>query len=297
MTDLTFRHAALADEPELFALWAAAFTPPLAPDQWLLDADRHRRTQVAVLDGQVVGSVYGMPKMLHEDNRIASVHAIGSVAVAPSARGRGVAARMVERSLDDARAAGREWALLFTDTPGVYRSSGFEQLPMRRVRSGAWSASVSAAADVVSAPTDEDGLRAVDAVYRASRTGRVSLAPSRGDLDFRAAAYRLSGTTLHRVDNAYAIEHVEDGLGVIDELACTLGHSADEALSAVAGSWAAAGVTSCSIAIPALPELDDVIARFAPAAIDEADTTAMVRALTREPSLTHPRHFGAADYF
>ncbi|WP_433675259.1 GNAT family N-acetyltransferase [Microbacterium gorillae] len=296
MTDLTFRNAALADEPELFALWAAAFTPPLAPDQWLLDADRHAHTQVAVLGGQVVGSVYGMPKTLHEDDRIASVHAIGSVAVAPAARGRGAAARMVERSLDDARAAGREWALLFTDTPGVYRSSGFRQLPMRRVRSGAWSA-IDGVADVNSVATDEEGLRAVDAIYRASRTGRVSLAPSRGDLDFRAAAFRLSGTTLHRTEGAYAIEHVEDGVGVIDELACAPDHSADEVLSAVAGSWAAAGVTSCSIAIPALPELDDAIARFAHAAIDEADTTAMVRALTREPRLTHPRHFGAADYF
>jgi len=302
--DLILRHARPADEPELFALWAAAFTPPLAPGQWLLDADRHAHTQVAVLEDRVVGSVYGMPKTLHEDDRIAPVHAIGSVAVAPAARGRGVAARMVERSLDDARAAGREWALLFTDTPGVYRSRGFEQLTMRRVRSGAWSASVEgsgadAVGDVVASPTDEANLRGVGSVYRASRLGRVSLAPSRHDLDVRAAAYRLAGTVMHRTAAAYVIEHVESGTGVIDEVACTPGAVAGlgAVLAAVARSWTSAGVGSCRIAVPALAELDDAVARFAPATIDELDTTAMVRALSREPRLTHPRHFGAADYF
>jgi len=129
MSAVVVRSARAEDQPALAALWAAAFTPPLAPDQWLVDDERLSHTLVAEDDEGVCGSIYGLPKRLREsDGRVAHVHAIGSVAVAERARGRGLARRLVAATLDAAGDA--DWALLFTGTPEVYRSSGFTTFSM-----------------------------------------------------------------------------------------------------------------------------------------------------------------------
>lgn len=89
MSAVVVRSARAEDQPALAALWAAAFTPPLAPDQWLVDDERLSHTLVAEDDEGVCGSIYGLPKRLRESGGgVAQVHAIGSVAVAERARGR-----------------------------------------------------------------------------------------------------------------------------------------------------------------------------------------------------------------
>ena len=104
MSAVVVRSARAEDQPALAALWAAAFTPPLAPDQWLVDDERLSHTLVAEDDEGVCGSIYGLPKSLREsDGAVARVHAIGSVAVAERARGRGLARRLVAATLDAAR--------------------------------------------------------------------------------------------------------------------------------------------------------------------------------------------------
>ena len=47
MSAQKIRAARPEDRSALTALWATAFTPPLAPDQWLIDDDRLAHTLVA----------------------------------------------------------------------------------------------------------------------------------------------------------------------------------------------------------------------------------------------------------
>jgi predicted N-acetyltransferase YhbS len=301
------RPARAADEPALAALWATVFTPALAPDQWLVDGDRLAHTLVAEDREGVCGSIYGLPKRLREsDGGIADVHAIGSVAVAERARGQGLARRLVAATLQGGRDA--DWALLFTGTPEVYRSSGFETFSMSRTLAGAWNppAAVEAAVEVENGIVREVvGAGSFDAlreVYERSRAGRVVLAPVRGDRDGEMAEVRMRGATLYRSIGGfsllgYAIAESDGGVGRLLESAVlpdSVGvHRA--LLAAVAADWAVAGVTSCDLAVPALP--DDDLDAFAPEAVRQDDDTGMIRPLRREPRLHGIRHFTAADYF
>src|SRR5690606_35735254 len=127
----TIRTAQETDVAALVALWESAFERRLTPDQWLVDDERWAHTLVAVDGDGICGSIWGLPKRLREaDGGTARVHCIGSVAVADRARGRGLARRLVGASLASASEA--DWALLFTGTPDVYRSNGFESFELRR---------------------------------------------------------------------------------------------------------------------------------------------------------------------
>ena len=308
MTGPVVRLARAEDEPALVALWASAFTPALAPDQWLVDTDRLAHTIVAEDAAGVCGSIYGLPKRLREsDGGIAEVHAIGSVAVAERARGRGLARQLVAATLEAGRDA--DWALLFTGTPEVYRSSGFETFSMPRTLSGPWRAPASpdAVGEIVRETVGAGSLGPLREVYARSRDGRLVLAPVRDDRDWAMAEVRLGGATLYRSDagstvRGYAIAGCRDGVGTLLETA-VLPDAVDAAgvrhalLSAVAADWASAGVTSCDLAAPALPEEERAVRTFAPDAERHDDRTGMIRPLRREARLHGIRHFTAADYF
>lgn len=309
MSAQKIRAARTEDQSALTALWATVFTPPLAPDQWLIDDDRLAHTLVAEDDRGVCGSIYGLPKRLREDDGgVADVHAIGSVAVAGRARGQGLARRLVAATLDTAGDA--EWALLFTGTPEVYRSSGFETFVMARTLTGPWSAPT---------PRKDEGrvdgrveretvglgsFRSLRDVYEHSRAGRVVLAPVRSDRDAAMAEVRMRGATLYRrVEGStvlgYVIAERRGDVGVLLESA-VLPDSArvrDDLLSAVAADWALAGVSSCELAVPALPEEEPSLHAFAPQAVRQDDRTGMIRPLRRAARLNGIRHFTAGDYF
>lgn len=296
--DPILRPAVAADAAPLAALWATAFTPPLRPDQWLIDADRLAHTIVATDDEGVIGSIYGLPKRLREDGgEVASVHCIGSVAVADRARGRGLARRLVAATLEAGERSGADWALLFTGTPDVYRSSGFETFTMRRALSGAWSP-VAEPTDggVRSAPVSAETLAPLAADYERSRTGAV-LAPVRSAQDWAMAAVRLEGMTLYWLDEGYAVAGVRGGVGIVAEFVAPEERTRALLLIAIGADWRAAGVERCEIAVP--DRADDVAAvrAFMPAAEWMPDTTGMTRPLRREPRVSGIRHFGAADYF
>ncbi|AZH77139.1 GNAT family N-acetyltransferase [Microbacterium sp. Y-01] len=309
MTAVVVRSARAEDQSALAVLWAEAFTPPLAPDQWLVDADRLAHTLVAEDGDGVCGSIYGLPKRLREsDGAVASVHAIGSVAVAERARGRGLARRLVSASLETGREA--DWALLFTGTPEVYRSSGFTSFAMSRTLVGPWSAAsvVEAAAGAILRESVGLGsLGAVHDVYERSRSGQLVLAPVRSDRDWTMAEVRMRGATLYRhVEDAavvgYAIAEARGGVGLLHESA-VLPDAVDPVgvrralLGAVAADWASAGVRSCDLATPALAEEEAAVQAFAPGAVRQHDRTGMSRPLRREPRLDGIRHFTAGDYF
>ncbi|MFJ6533472.1 GNAT family N-acetyltransferase [Microbacterium sp. NPDC091662] len=301
------RAACAEDQNALSALWATVFTPPLAPDQWLIDDERLAHTLVAEDDDGLCGSIYGLPKRLREsDGGIAEVHAIGSVAVAERARGHGLARRLVTATLQAGHDA--DWALLFTGTPEVYRSSGFETFSMARTLAGSWTAPacVGAVARIERATVGLGSLRALREVYACSRDGRVVLAPVRGDRDEAMAAVRMRGATLyHRAEGStvigYAIAESHGEVGVLLESAVLPGIEGDEVreelLSAIAVDWRSAGVTSCELAVPALPEGGRALRAFAPEAVRQDDRTGMIRPLRRAARLDGIRHFTAGDYF
>lgn len=314
------------DVAGLVELWQHAFTPPLQPDQWLADPDRLVHTLVAVDDEGICGSIYGLPKRLREDDgESALVHCIGSVAVAERTRGRGVARRLVSASLDSAEG---EWALLFTGTPEVYRSSGFTSFTMQRVRRGPWQAPATdgreadvGSADERSAPEVRVSRRRVAAgclaplqdVYERSRDG-VVLAPVRSARDWTMAEVRLHDAELWiaqaqepaggRGVLGYAVTRTraEDGAlrGVIEEFAVDPDapqRLADALLRAIGDDWAAVGVTSCELAVPATTQMQEQVEEFAPEARPAPDDTGMIRPLRREARVAGIRHFTAADYF
>ncbi|WP_396658594.1 GNAT family N-acetyltransferase [Microbacterium oxydans] len=309
MSAQRIRAARAEDQSALTALWATVFTPPLAPDQWLIDDDRLRHTLVAEDDRGVCGSIYGLPKRLREDDDgVAHVHAIGSVAVAGRARGQGLARRLVAATLETAGDA--EWALLFTGTPEVYRSSGFETFVMARTLTGAWSAPMprkheeSVEGRVECETVGLGSLRSLRDVYERSRAGRVVLAPVRSDRDAAMAEVRMRGATLYRrVEGStvlgYVIAEHRGGVGVLLESAVLPDSERvrDDLLSAVAADWALAGVSSCDLAVPALPDEESALHAFAPQAVRQDDRTGMIRSLRRTARLDGIRHFTAGDYF
>ncbi|MDF2559359.1 MAG: hypothetical protein K0R99_805 [Microbacterium sp.] len=305
MSEATIRAARAEDQAALTALWATVFTPPLAPDQWLVDDERFAHTRVAEDDDGICGSIYGLPKRLREsDGGLAEVHAIGSVAVAERARGQGLARRLVTATLQAGHDA--DWALLFTGTPEVYRSSGFETFSMARTLAGPWRAAAPAGVEgrVVRESVGLGSFRPLRELYETSRDGRVSLAPVRGDRDWAMAEVRMRGATLYRrIEGStvvgYAIAERRGEVGMLLESAVRpdAGGVRDDLLAAIAADWASAGVTSCELAVPALLEEDLAMHAFAPDAVRQDDRTGMIRPLRREPRLHGIRHFTAGDYF
>jgi hypothetical protein len=208
--------------------------------------------------------------------------------------------------------AGRDadWALLFTGTPEVYRSSGFETFSMARTLAGPWQAPVPAETvdRVVRETVGLGSFRPLGEVYERSRAGRVVLAPVRGDRDRAMAEVRMRGATLYRrIEGSavvgYAIAECRGEVGMLLESAVLPGIETGAAgvrgdlLSAIASDWASAGVTSCDLAVPALREEDVALRAFAPEAVRQDDRTGMIRPLRREARLHGIRHFTAGDYF
>ncbi|MFE6996240.1 GNAT family N-acetyltransferase [Microbacterium sp. NPDC057659] len=298
LADPILRPAVAADAAPLAALWATAFTPPLRPDQWLVDAERFAHTIVAVDDEGVIGSIYGLPKRLREDGgAAAAVHCIGSVAVADRARGRGIARRLVAATLEAAEHSGADWVLLFTGTPDVYRSSGFETFAMRRALAGPWrDAAETSDVEVRRSPVSAETLASLAVVYERSRSG-VVLAPVRSPQDWAMATVRLDGMTLYRLADGYALAQARDGLGTVAELVAPTDGRTGALLGEIAADWRDAGVLRCDIAIPDRAADLAAVRAFAPAAEWTPDATGMTRPLGRTPRITGIRHFGAADYF
>ncbi|MGW8889601.1 GNAT family N-acetyltransferase [Streptomyces sp. NPDC055749] len=122
------RTAVPADEPDLHALWRLCFDAPQIPAVYALDPDRHRRTFVAESDGRIDAVVVYVPRLIRDAQGVPQlVGGIGSVATRPSARGRGLVRRLLTEAVRTMTADGCAWSLLFTGTPGVYRSSGWRE--------------------------------------------------------------------------------------------------------------------------------------------------------------------------
>ncbi|WP_264031088.1 GNAT family N-acetyltransferase [Cellulosimicrobium sp. SH8] len=131
------RTATPDDVPSLYDLWDRAFDAPLMVPVYETDDGRLDRTHVAVdpLHGGVVGSVYWTPREVGgPDCDTLRAGGVANVATAPEARGRGLVRTLLSRAVEQMGRDGTDVALLFTGTPDVYRSSGFEtfDVPLRR---------------------------------------------------------------------------------------------------------------------------------------------------------------------
>ncbi|MBM7818757.1 putative N-acetyltransferase YhbS [Cellulosimicrobium cellulans] len=131
------RTATPDDVPSLYALWDRAFDAPLMVPVYETDDSRLDRTHVAVdpLHGGVVGSVYWTPRDLGgPDGDTLRAGGVANVATAPEARGRGLVRALLSRAVEQMEQDGTDVALLFTGTPDVYRSSGFETFDVALLR-------------------------------------------------------------------------------------------------------------------------------------------------------------------
>jgi len=131
------RTATPDDILSLYALWSRAFDAPLMVPVYETDDGRLDRTHVAVDpdDGRVVGSVYWTPRELgRPGGGTLRAGGVANVATAPEARGRGLVRALLARAVEQMEQDGGDVALLFTGTPDVYRSSGFETFDVPLLR-------------------------------------------------------------------------------------------------------------------------------------------------------------------
>lgn len=113
------------DEEAAQRLGRQAFggTEPYDPERPGVGEGRHLG---AYLDGTLVGQVLRHAFGQHFGGRRLACAGISGVTVAPEARGRGLARRMLADSLDRAGADGEVIAALYPTTAALYRSVGFE---------------------------------------------------------------------------------------------------------------------------------------------------------------------------
>jgi predicted acetyltransferase len=126
----TFTFGRLEDEseiPSLTRLLGLAFTmPPEGADAWLRRGGlenvrilREGTAPVAMLMRIPMGQFFG--------HRSVPMVGIAAVAVAPEARGRGVARRLMQDAVTEAHAEGWPISCLYPSTQSLYRQIGYEQ--------------------------------------------------------------------------------------------------------------------------------------------------------------------------
>ncbi|MFF1925313.1 GNAT family N-acetyltransferase [Streptomyces sp. NPDC058221] len=187
----TVRTATPADDPALSALWRRCFKATHLADLHRLDPDSHRHTFVAQNDaGKGIDAVVVyVPRLIRDANGTPQrVGGIGSVATRPEARGQGLVRRLLvaaERTMTAEQCA---WSLLFTGTPGVYRSSGWEEFASTYTE-GTLAPSAGAGAFRVRAAAPQDAVE-VAVLHRAYNAKRpLSSLRAREDWAVRVPAW------------------------------------------------------------------------------------------------------------
>ena len=115
-----------------------AFGPSDPPERIVVPG---RLGLLAEVDGQVAGVLGIGEYWQHFGGRPISMGGIGGVAVAPHARGRGVASGLLDAALRTMRERGQSLSVLYATVPALYRARGWErsgvyeriELPMDRL--------------------------------------------------------------------------------------------------------------------------------------------------------------------
>jgi predicted acetyltransferase len=124
--ELEIRVPVASELGEYFALRAQAFAIPGAErDAWIAGAEPD--TLLAAFDrGRMVGGLRVIPLGQWFGGRCLTMAGIAGVVVAPEARGRGVASRLLARALADQHELGTHVSSLHPATTRLYRAAGWE---------------------------------------------------------------------------------------------------------------------------------------------------------------------------
>ncbi|WP_406098682.1 GNAT family N-acetyltransferase [Streptomyces sp. NBC_01013] len=287
------RTASPADDPALAALWKRCFAAPHLSDLHALDPERHRHTFVAENaegDGIDAVVVY-VPRLIRDATGTPQrVGGIGSVATRPEARGRGLIRLLLAAAERTMTAEQCAWSLLFTGTPGVYRSSGWKEFESTYTE-GVVAPSAAPAAFPVRGATPEDTgeVAALHHAYNVSRPLTSLREP--GDWAVRVTAWYgpaepslvavdpVSGAVTGWIVAQHAGDCVEvrEFAGAIDCLGALL--------CAVGSRARAAGLTRARVRIPDAPE----VAAALPALLSDA------RQVTEHTGMAKPLRATAAS--
>lgn len=101
--------------------------PPAGVREWLEFA-RHEHARVLRADGGgVAASLLALPMGQYFGGRSVPMQGVAGVAVAPEARGRGLALAMMREQVREAASAGIPLSCLYASTQALYRQAGYEQ--------------------------------------------------------------------------------------------------------------------------------------------------------------------------
>ncbi|MFF2731211.1 GNAT family N-acetyltransferase [Streptomyces sp. NPDC058008] len=285
----TIRTTTPEDDPALSALWQRCFSATHLARLHALDPRRHRHTFVA-RDGAREGIdavVVYVPRLIRDaEGTPRRVGGIGSVATRPEARGQGLVRRLLAAAERTMRDEGCAWSLLFTGTPGVYRSSGWEEFGSTYTEGTLVPSPPRPGTFPVRAATPADAVEvaALHHAYNADRPLSSLRAPE--DWAVRVPAwYRPAGRSLVAQDPAsgalvgwLAAGHEGDCLEV-REFAGAAGCLGS--LFAAAGSRGrAAGLTRARVRLPAGPDVRAAL----PALLTDA------RQITEHVGMARPLH-------
>ncbi|MFE9611644.1 GNAT family N-acetyltransferase [Streptomyces sp. NPDC006012] len=290
---MQFRTATPDDEASLADLWHTAFGAAPVLALWRCDPGRHDRTFVAAEDGRVLSAVHWLPRPVRSAaGTVERVGCAGSVATLPRARGRGLVRRLMTEAAEAMTAEGCAWSLLFTGTPEVYRSAGWETFP-----SPTWHGVLPAAVAApghpgvrAAAPDDLPRLMALRERFDRERP----LTTVRTEEDWRCRIphwYDDSCLTLV-TEPAGGGDASEPGGFVVARLPAERAEvveialagpapatTAHALLAAVAARAQAAGRTEVVVRLPDIPAVRDAVHRLLPAAEAIAEYTGMARPL------------------
>lgn len=287
------RTASAADDPALAALWRRCFVAPHLSDLHALDPQRHRHTFVAenaAGDGIDAVVVY-VPRLIRDAAGTPQrVGGIGSVATRPEARGRGLVRLLLAAAERTMTAEQCAWSLLFTGTPGVYRSSGWEEFASTYTE-GTLAPSAAPAAFPVREATPEDAseVAALHHAYNANRPLTSLREP--GDWAVRVPAwYAPAERPLVAVDPAtgaltgwIVAQHAGDCVEVREFAGA--GECLGALFAAVGSRGRAAGLTRARVRIPGAQGVTAAL----PALLADAHQ------VTEHPGMARPLHATAAS--
>jgi predicted acetyltransferase len=131
--------------------------------------------------GEVVGTSVPIPMGQWYGGRRVAMAGVGGVGVAPSARGRGAATRLMQRLLQELRGAGFPLSVLYPATQPLYRRVGYEQAGSRyelRVQAHELNFTERTLSLRPVKPSDLPTLKDVYRRYASSRNGYLDRAQS-----------------------------------------------------------------------------------------------------------------------
>lgn len=303
------------DEAELiaYAHWAAhafADNPSANPEMDWIEHLGAEHFVLARINGRVIGGLGQIPMGQWFGGHTVPTLGLGAVVVAPEARSRGVASRLLRESLDIAARQGFSLSALYPSTHTVYRKAGYEQgglairyrVPLHAIPSGK--------APLTIRRLDEGGTKLMAELYaeQARRTaGNLDRSPFRWYEQF-AGGEVLNRYVVERdgVAGGYLVYHQQLGSETLDreivirDVVALASDARRSILALLAGHRAATrfivldGAPADPLLVQ-LPNQDYVVTAYEQWLIRLVDVPAALRARGYAPEVTAKVHLDVQD--